>query len=226
MNIMQTGAAQVASRETASLVEPEGGVERLIAAGIDMPDWQVEKIKQKRGSLDPDLLIIRLYPIHNAGNGDIYGAGRCPWCNRIHGHGLDGELLRVPHCSESLPPFSENFQKPYAYAVQTVLDVAPMDIHRELELGRENLLNTAAMLLDRRRRFTRKRWGIALQALLRCRVLDDVIAEEMARGRTEGQARRNALASAWRRQGPGPMRKRLANALLAAYKEASRLDGK
>ena len=161
MNTMQIGAAQVASRETASLIEPEGGVERLIATGIDMPDWQLEKIRRFSGSLDPELLIMKIYPIHNAGNGDIYGAGRCPWCKRIHGHGIDGDMLKIPHCSEQLPPFSESFPKPEAYAVQTILDVAPKDIHRELEIGREDLLSTAAMLLDRRRRFTRGRWWVA-----------------------------------------------------------------
>lgn len=225
MNTMQIGAAQVASRGTASLVEPEGGIERLAAAGIEMPDWQIEKIRRNAGVLDSELLTIRLFPVHNDGSGNIYGAGRCPWCNLIHGHGIDGETSRRPHCSDRLPPFSEHFPKSDAYAVQTILDVAPKDIHHELGLGRQDLLNTAAMLLDRRRRFTRKRWRVALQALVRCRVLDDAIAAEMARGRTEGQARRNALAAAWRRHGPGPMRKRLADALLAAYEEAGRLNG-
>lgn len=226
MNTMQIGAAQVAQSGTVSLVEPEGGIERLKSVGIEVSDWQLEKIRRESGILDPELLIIKLYPAHNDGSGNIDGVGRCPWCNRIHAHGIDGETWKRPHCSEQLPPFSENFPKPDAYAVQTVLDVAPKEIHRELEIGREDLLNTAAMLRDRRRRFTRKRWGIALQALIRCRVLEDAIADDMARGRTVEQARRNALASTWRKAGTGPMRERLTAALLDAYAEAGRVDGK
>lgn len=208
-----------------NFIEPVGGYDRLRESGIDLdPDKISVWRAMDAPGLTDSLPVLTAFPVEVSCEGNVLAVGRCPFCKRLHGHGIGGGFLRRPHCSDKIPPFGEGHSKPDEYLVRFVIDVAPDDIRRELDpsLDRRNLLQMADIAGRKKFRWERSHTRTALKALLRCGVLDDAIKKAQREGTTLNAARRTVLARTIRKRGPGPMKRRLRDALLSAYFAAGR----
>jgi hypothetical protein len=205
--------------QSAPFIEPLGGYDRLAESGVDLdPDKISEWRRMHAPGSTKNLPVLTAFPVSVSVEGNVYAVGRCPLCKRLHGHGIGGGFLRRPHCSDNIAPFGEGHSKPDKYLVRFVIDVAPDDIRRELDpsLDRRDLLHIAD-LAGGRTRWERSHTRTALKALLRCGALDSAIRKAQREGAAFKDARRTVLAHAIHKHGPGPMRRRLRDALFAAY---------